>query len=198
MGQPSQPSACFLSPPLRRRCAIAIRIPKTKKPPAGNMNIVIGTYTLPGSTCMPKRHPVPTSSRIMPITSMAAGKSHSHSEPVKRRSQNAVFGSKHFGSAQYDAVYDYKRQEYTERLIYLRRICLYKHLNYSDKACYDGYERRDTNGIGYHPAQKRNGNVGAQQHKRCSHAHAYRVWKRSWSRQAWDKCRARDKARGFP
>ena len=103
------------------------------------------------------------------------GKAKAHAKAVQRGIQHGVLRSEHFGAAEDDAVHHNKRQVDAKRRVQRGQVRLHQHLQHCDKCGNHRDKGRQAHLVGYHLAQRRNNNIGTDEHKCGGKAHAKAV-----------------------
>ena len=100
------------------------------------------------------------------------GEADAHAKAIQCRGDYVVFVCEHLGAAEDDAVYDDERQEYAERAVKRRGICLDQELDDGHKRRNDNDIARDADGVRDHLFEQRDYDVGADQNNGSRKAHA--------------------------
>ena len=99
-----------------------------------------------------------------------------HTDPVRRREDDPVFGGERFRTAEYDTVHHDQREKDPQRVIDRRRSKrLHEHIHDRHKGCNDHDINGDANLVRHNAAHHGNDHIAADQHKRGGDPHGERV-----------------------
>lgn len=126
---------------------------------------------------------MPSSSLTGAHEEQRRGEADAHAETVNGGGRNGVLAGERLGSAEDDTVDDYQRQVNAELSVDLRDERLDEHLDYCNERSDYNYISGDSDLLGNHLFERRNGDVRAHKDYRSCNAHAQRTLDRGRNRE---------------